>query len=66
MNIDRINPWLSLVANVGVIAGFIFLAVEIRQNSEMTHLELSSNVADEVSPVMDMLIDDSELVNEGS
>ena len=34
MNIDSINKWLTLVANIGVLAGIIFLGLEIRQNSE--------------------------------
>ena len=62
MNIDRLNPWLSFAANVGVIAGFIFLAVEIRQNNAIVSLEFSSNVAGQVNPVVDMIINDSELV----
>ena len=34
MNIDSINKWLTLTANIGVLAGIIFLGLEIRQNSE--------------------------------
>ena len=30
MNIGKLNHWLTLLANVGVIAGIVFLAVEIR------------------------------------
>ncbi len=33
MNLDRLNQWLILVANLGVLAGIIFLSVEIRQNT---------------------------------
>ena len=31
---QRIQDWLSLLANVAVLAGILFLAVEIRQNTE--------------------------------
>ena len=31
MDADRINRWLTLIANIGVIIGIAFLAVEIRQ-----------------------------------
>ena len=31
---ERLNQWLSLAANFGVIAGIVFLAFEIQQNSE--------------------------------
>ena len=30
MNIEKLNHWLTLLANVGVIAGIVFPAVEIR------------------------------------
>ena len=34
MNAERANQWLRLVANISVVAGIIFLVVEIRQNTE--------------------------------
>jgi hypothetical protein len=34
MDSDRINRWLTLGANIGVLIGIVFLAVEIRQNRE--------------------------------
>ena len=34
MNLDKLNQWLMLVANIGVIAGIVFLGLEIQQNSE--------------------------------
>jgi hypothetical protein len=34
-NLDRLNRWLSLSANLAVVAGIIFVAVELRQNNEM-------------------------------
>ena len=34
MNLDRVNRWLTLGANIGVLAGIVFLGFEIRQNSE--------------------------------
>ncbi len=38
MNLDSTNRWLTLVANIGVMAGIIFLALELRQNSLTTQL----------------------------
>ena len=32
MDMDKLNKWLTLSANFGVLAGIIFLAVELRQN----------------------------------
>lgn len=35
MDTDRLNKWLSLVANLGVIAGIVFLAFEIQQSNQI-------------------------------
>ncbi len=32
MDIESTNRWLTLLANFGVVAGIIFLAIEVRQN----------------------------------
>jgi hypothetical protein len=42
MNVERINPWLTFISNLAVVAGIIFLAVEINQNSEMITLQVTS------------------------
>lgn len=36
MNVDKLNRWLTLGANVGVVIGLIVLIVELRQNSSLT------------------------------
>ena len=33
MNLDSVNRWLTLGANLGVLAGIVFLGLEIQQNS---------------------------------
>ena len=35
MNLDKVNQWISLLGNVGVIAGIVFLGLEIRQINEL-------------------------------
>ncbi len=35
MDTDKLNKWLSLGANIGVVAGIVFLAVELQQNNEI-------------------------------
>jgi hypothetical protein len=35
MNLDKLNQWLTLLANFGVVAGIVFLAIEIRQNQAL-------------------------------
>ena len=48
MDVDKMNRWLTLVANVGVVGGLIFLGVEIQQNTNAVRasaLQESMNVA---------------------
>ena len=42
---DRLNRWLTLGANLGVLLGLIILIVEVRQNASLTRLsiEVSKN-----------------------
>ena len=36
MKMSVLNHWLSLTANLGVIAGIVFLGIEIQQNTSVT------------------------------
>ena len=36
---DKLNQWMTLAANVGVLVGIIFLAYEIRQNTDAVHAQ---------------------------
>jgi hypothetical protein len=46
MNTDRLNSWLSLGANLGVLAGIILVAYEINQANLTTRAEMISNHQD--------------------
>ncbi len=35
MTSPKVNEWLTLIANIAVVGGIVFLAVEIRQNNEL-------------------------------
>jgi len=37
----KLSNWLTLIANVGVIAGIVFLGIEINQNSKLLRAESS-------------------------
>ena len=41
METDRVSRWLSIGANLAVLASIVFLAVEIRQNTEMTRAQIT-------------------------
>jgi hypothetical protein len=36
---EKINDWLTLTANIAVVGGIVFLAIEIRQNNELLRSE---------------------------
>ena len=39
MDSNQLNRWLTLAANIGVLAGIVFLALEIRQNSDLARMQ---------------------------
>lgn len=43
MKLSVLNEWLSLLANLGVVAGIVFLAVEIRQNTNMMQAQVAQS-----------------------
>ena len=51
MNLDSTNRWLTLVANLGVMAGIIFLAVELQQNTVATQLSAAARFHDSISEI---------------
>ncbi len=44
--LDRINRWLTLGANVGVLAGIILLIVEVHQNAALTRAAMEQQKND--------------------
>ncbi len=44
--LDSINSWLTLSANLGVLLGIIFLAIEIQQNTNMMQAQTSESITD--------------------
>jgi hypothetical protein len=48
MDSDHLNKWLTLGANIAVLAGIIILAIEIRQNSEHLALQLKFQAAQKI------------------
>ena len=46
MDADRLNRWLTLAANIAVLAGIFFLAAEISQNTEMMRAQINQSRAE--------------------
>lgn len=51
MKLDSTNRWLTLASNVGVLAGIIFLAFELQQNTVATQLEAGTNFQNSFSEI---------------
>ncbi len=47
MNTEKINKWLTLLANIGVLIGIIFLAVEVRQSNRIAIAATEISVRDQ-------------------
>ncbi len=46
MNMEHINQRLTLLANLAVFAGIVFLGLEIRQNSDLMKIQIQQSRAD--------------------
>jgi len=46
MELDRLNRWLTLAANIGVLAGIFILVLEIQQNTAATHSSTVQSITD--------------------
>jgi hypothetical protein len=46
MNLDKINQWITLLANVGVLIGIVFLALEMRHSSNAVTAQTQDSIAD--------------------
>lgn len=40
MDYEKVNRWLTLAANLAVIAGILFLAFELKQNNDLVRAEV--------------------------
>ncbi len=46
MNLDKVNQRLALLANIGVLLGIVFLAIEIRNSSDAVTAQIQDSIAD--------------------
>ena len=46
MDTQKLNAWLSLGANIGVVIGLLLLVVEIGQNTEMMRAQINQSRTD--------------------
>jgi hypothetical protein len=53
---------IQILANVGVIAGIVMLAIELRQNNELLDVELRTNANDRVQGTADIVLENPYLL----
>ena len=46
MDVERIGGWLNLTANIAVLIGIIFLAIEVRHAGNSTEMQMQDSLAD--------------------
>ena len=61
MKLDQVNKWLTLMANAGVLAGIIFLSLEINQSNRIAVQEAHSNLTSELGEVQNLILENQEL-----
>ncbi|PCJ25756.1 MAG: hypothetical protein COA96_06940 [SAR86 cluster bacterium] len=62
---DKLNKWLTLIANLGVLIGIVFVAIEIQQNTQVSRsiaIDSIQNASRE--QLMAMVLDESLLALE--
>jgi len=62
LDFDRLNRWLTLAANLGVLAGIFLLVIELQQNTESAELQAAQSYV-ALSHELDFrLVDDPSLI----
>lgn len=62
MDSDRLNRWLTLVANAAVVAGIVFLGLELRQNTEMMRAQSLTEMSQSLVHLMTLNVNDKDYV----
>ena len=63
MNLDKLNTWLGLVANIGVLMGIVFLAYEIQVNTSAIQSASVQAITDASMDTLFDLASNKELAN---
>ena len=63
MDADSLNKWLTLAANIGVLAGILFLALELRQNTEMMQAQARSVMSQDTVAMLTLNVNDDKYLD---
>lgn len=62
MNLETINKWLTLLANLGVLAGIVFLSLEISQSNRIAIQDARSDLTERQHDVQSVFLQNSDVV----
>ncbi len=63
MDRERLNSWLTLLANLGVLAGLVFVGFEIRQNTSQLRTDALHSITASVNEMNAGIYADSTLAD---
>ena len=63
MDSDRLNRWLTLGANLGVLVGIILLIVELEQNREMMRAQTRNEISAEIVDLLSHIATEPQLAS---
>ncbi len=58
---DKLNQWLAVLANIGVVVGIVFLAMEIRTNTATNRIAIQSSFSENWVDINGGIAHDREL-----
>ena len=58
---DRVNKWLTLTANIGIVTGLIFLAIELNQNNVLMKANAYQERSDDLIEISAMIVESDVL-----
>ena len=61
MNLDKVNQRLTLLANIGVLLGIVFIAVEMRNSSNAVAAQTRDSIADGFISLNMVVINDPQV-----
>ena len=61
MDIDKVGGWLNLTANIAVLVGIVFLALEVRHAGNSTEMQMQDSLADGFNELAIELASDPKL-----
>ena len=61
MNREKLNWWLTMIANLGVLGGLVFVGLEVRQNTSQLRADASYSITASVNELNAAIYSDSDL-----